>query len=108
MEGDKEGLSSKVPDWKLCFYLKWKSNKTQAAQIRNIMWSSNKRKSKVKKKSTLINDWGNIAYYEESEQSEELGNNFGLSQIQLRSLGSRNARKILLFFLSLGNSISGT
>ena len=33
-----------------------------------------------------INIWENIAYREESEQSEELANKFGLSQIQLSGL----------------------
>ena len=37
----------------------------------------------VKKKSALINDWENIAHWEESEQSKAFGNKFGLFQIQL-------------------------
>ena len=38
-----------------------------------------------------MNDWENVAYWEESEQSKALANNFGLSQTQLGSLeGSRS------------------
>ena len=67
------------------------------------------KKKKKKKKSALINYLENIAYWEESEQSEALTNKFVLLQIQLGgSRGSRKPRKILQLLPSfkLGNSIS--
>ena len=39
-----------------------------------------------KKRSAMTNDWENIAYLEEPEQSVVLVNKFGLSQTQLGSL----------------------
>ena len=66
-------------------------------------------KKKKKKKSALINYLENIAYWEESEQSEALTNKFVLLQIQLGgSRGSRKPRKLLQLLPSfkLGNSIS--
>ena len=41
----------------------------------------------------MINDWENIsAYWEESEQSETLGDKYGLLQIQLGSMEGRNPK----------------
>ena len=39
-----------------------------------------------------MNDWENVAYWEESEQSKALANNFGLSQTQLGSLGGSRSQ----------------
>ena len=47
------------------------------------------------KKSAVINDWENISYWEEPEQSQALENNFYLFQIQLRVLGELQPRKCL-------------
>ena len=61
----KEVFLAKLQTKKLCLCLRWKLNKTQAAQKRNIMSSSNTfiRISgplpEVRKKSALINHWEN-------------------------------------------------
>ena len=47
------------------------------------------------KKSAVINDWENISYWEEPEQSMALESNFCLFQIQLRILGELQPRKCL-------------
>ena len=47
------------------------------------------------KKSAVINDWENISYWEEPEQSQALENNFYLFQIQLSVLGELQPRKCL-------------
>ena len=91
MKGDKRGISSKAPDQKLLFLLKIKTNKTQAAQIKNIMQSSStfiRISGPIPeiKKSASTNDCENITYWKESEQSEVLANKFGLSQIQFGDL----------------------
>ena len=71
MKGDEGGVFSK-----LLFFLKIKINKTQAAQIRNIMQSLStiiglSGPIPEVKKSALINDYENkIAYWEESQSSE--------------------------------------
>ena len=70
MKGDERGVFSK-----LLFFLKI-INKTQAAQIRNIMQSLStiiglSGPIPQVKKSALINDYENkIAYWEESQLSE--------------------------------------
>ena len=45
------------------------------------------------KKPVLINDWKNIAYWKESEQSKRLANKFGLFKIQLELEGLRGSLK---------------
>ena len=47
------------------------------------------------KKSAVINDWENISYWGEPEQSKALESNFCLFQIQLRILGELQPRKCL-------------
>ena len=42
----------------------------------------------------VINDWENILYWEEPEQSKALENQFWLFQIQFGVLGSCNPRKM--------------
>ena len=77
-----------------------KLNKTQDAQISNTMQSSStfmriSGPIMEVKKSAVINDWENISYWEEREQSKVLENKFCLFQIQLRVLGELQPRKIL-------------
>ena len=77
-----------------------KLNKTQDAQISNTMQSSStfmriSGPIMEVKKSAVINDWENISYWEEREQSKALENKFCLFQIQLRVLGELQPRKIL-------------
>ena len=65
------------------------------------------------KKSALISDYENIAYSEESEQSEVYANKCGLLQIHLmegKSEGQCYLRKIWVLLLSfkLGNNIPST
>ena len=77
-----------------------KLNKTQDAQISNTMQSSStfmriSGPIMEVKKSAVINDWENISYWEEPEQSKALENKFCLFQIQWRVLGELQSRKIL-------------
>ena len=87
----KEGFSVKLPDWKsfwsffvFLFCLRWKLNKTQAAQIFKQIRQNIRAYFRSKKKSGLIEDSENIfEYWKESEQSKVLANKLGLFQIQL-------------------------
>ena len=46
----------------------------------------------------MVNDWENIAYWDETEQREVLLNKFGLSQIQLGRLGlGATPEKVCIF-----------
>ena len=92
-----------------------KLNKTQDAQISNTMQSSStfmriSGPIMEVKKSAVINDWENISYWEEREQSKALENKFCLFQIQLRVLGELQPRKILYILSPFkpGNSICST
>ena len=96
----KEACSVKLQTENLCFYSRPKLNKSQAVQISNIMQSSS---TLIRiagpvtevKKSAVINDWKNISYWEEPEQSKALENKFCLFQIQLGVLGGYNQKKNL-------------
>ena len=68
MEGDEIGIFSKIPDWELCFFLRQKLNKTQAAQTGNKMQSSSifiriSGPIPRAKKSALINNYEDIVAY---------------------------------------------
>ena len=88
----KEACSVNLQTENLCFYSRQKLNKTQDAQIRNTMQSSSTFMriagpvTEVKK-SAVINDWENISYWQEPEESKALENKFCLFQIQLGVLG---------------------
>ena len=88
MEEDVGGVFSKVPNLKLFLLkiiIKQKlgcPNKEYNVIFKHFHQSIRACNSEIKK-SALINNWENIAYWEESEQSEALADKFGLPQIQL-------------------------
>ena len=104
----KQKQRVKLQTENFCFCLRWKLNKTQAAQVSNIMHSSS---TLIRisgpipegKKSALTNDCKNIiAYWEKSKQNKVIENKFGLLQLySWGSVGWRILRKFFQFYLHL-------
>ena len=74
MKGNEVDTFSKAPDWISLLLVRWKLNKIQGAQTKNLTQSSS---TFIRilgpitevKKNPLINEYENIiAYWEESEQ----------------------------------------
>ena len=74
MKGNEVDTFSKAPDWISLLLVRWKLNKIQGAQTKNLTQSSSTfirilRPITEVKKNPLINEYENIiAYWEESEQ----------------------------------------
>ena len=99
----KQKQRVKLQTENFCFCLRWKLNKTQAAQVSNIMQSSStliriSGSIPEGKKSALTNDC-KIAYWEKSKQSKVFENKFGLLQLyRWESVGWRILREFFQFF----------
>ena len=98
-------LYLKLPNWKLYFFVipSWKEMKKAfpvQLQAEKLCFCFRKKLNKIRLPKTQnknlvfkhlhqnvrpiwTNDWGNIAYWEESEQTEMLANKFGWSQRHL-------------------------
>ena len=80
MKGNEVDTFSKAPDWISLLLVRWKLNKIQGAQTKNLTQSSSTfirilRPITEVKKNPLINEYENIiAYSEESEQEWGVGN----------------------------------
>ena len=98
----KEQFSGKLQTEKLCFWLRWRLNKTNNVQIRNMMQYSNTfirisgPISEVKK--ICIDQWLGSAYWQKSEGGDALTNNFYLLQLKVNGLGRVTTPGTFCFF----------
>ena len=91
MEGDEGGIFSKAQHWKPLFLLKIETEQSLDCKNKKqnliFKYSHQNITAYPRSKKNWINEcWGNIAYLEESEQSEMLLNKFSFSQIHLEFL----------------------